>query len=95
MPYRRFVMFNMAGGALWVTSMVLVGYFLGQTPLAKNLHGIIVVVVAISLVPLAVTAFRQWRNSRSTGAGMVGPKAGRTPRGSLQYQATPLQDQDV
>jgi len=62
MPYRRFVAFNVVGGASWVVSMVLIGYFLGQTSLAKNLHGIIMVVVAISLVPLAVGAFRQWRS---------------------------------
>lgn len=66
MPYRRFVVANMAGGAMWVTSMILVGYFLGRTPLAKNLHGVIITVVAISLIPLAVTAFRQWQAGRST-----------------------------
>jgi len=67
MPYHRFVTFNVAGGASWVVSMILIGYFLGHTPLAKNLHGVIIAVVAISLIPLAVTAFKQWRRSRSGG----------------------------
>ncbi len=65
MPYRRFVIFNVAGGALWVLSMVLLGYFLGRTPLAKNLHGVIMVVVAISVMPIVVGALRQFWNGRS------------------------------
>src|SRR5262252_2596082 len=32
MPYRRFVAFNVFGGALWVLSMTLIGYFLGRIP---------------------------------------------------------------
>ena len=32
MPYRRFLAFNVFGGALWVLSMTLIGYFLGQIP---------------------------------------------------------------
>jgi membrane-associated protein len=65
MPYRRFVAFNIIGGASWVMSMVLIGYCLGQTPLAKNLHGVIVVVVFISILPLVFGALKQWRDSRA------------------------------
>lgn len=64
MPYRRFVAFNVVGGASWVASMILIGYFLGQTPLAKNLHGVIVVVVFVSILPLIFGALKQWRASR-------------------------------
>jgi len=71
MPYRRFVAFNVVGGASWVASMVLVGYFLGRTPLAKNLHGVIIVVVFVSVIPLAVTAFKQWRAGRSSSLRKV------------------------
>jgi membrane protein DedA with SNARE-associated domain len=31
MPYRRFVAFNAAGGALWATAVVLAGYFAGAS----------------------------------------------------------------
>ena len=64
MPYRRFVTYNVIGGAAWVSSMLLIGHFIGQTPLASNLHRVIIVVVFISLIPLMVGAFKQWRNSR-------------------------------
>ncbi|MBM4329398.1 MAG: DedA family protein [Deltaproteobacteria bacterium] len=60
MPYRRFVAFNVIGGVSWVVSMVLIGYLLGQTPLANNLHGVIMVVVAISVMPIVIGAFKQW-----------------------------------
>src|SRR6185295_15852018 len=30
MPYRNFVVYNVAGGFLWVFSMILAGYFLGR-----------------------------------------------------------------
>ncbi|MEW6111407.1 MAG: VTT domain-containing protein [Thermodesulfobacteriota bacterium] len=67
MPYRRFVAFNVIGGASWVVSMVLIGYFLGSTPLANNLHGVIMVVVAISVMPIVIGALKQlW--ARRSGA---------------------------
>jgi membrane-associated protein len=65
MQYRRFVFFNIAGGTLWVVSMVLIGYFIGMTPLAEKLHRVILVVVAVSLIPLFVGVWKQWRASRA------------------------------
>lgn len=62
MPYRRFVAFNVVGGTLWVTGLVALGYFLGATPLGAKLHRVILVVVAVSLIPLAVGAYKVWRN---------------------------------
>ena len=64
MPYRRYVTYNIAGGVGWVGSMVLLGYFIGMTPLAEKLHRVIAVVVFVSLVPLLAGAFRQWRSAR-------------------------------
>ena len=69
MRYRRFVAFNIAGGTLWVVSMVLIGYFIGMTPLAEKLHRVIVVVVAVSLIPLFVGIWKQWRASRAATSG--------------------------
>ena len=69
MPYRRFVGFNVLGGILWVVSLVSLGRFLGGTPLGARLHTVIVVVVGISLIPLAVSAFNVWRKKRREIAG--------------------------
>jgi membrane-associated protein len=65
MRYRRFVTYNILGGVLWVVSLVLIGYFIGMTPLASKLHRVILVVVAMSLMPLAWGAFKQWRAARA------------------------------
>ncbi|HEX5886944.1 MAG TPA: VTT domain-containing protein [Pyrinomonadaceae bacterium] len=58
MPYRKFVVFNVAGGFLWVFSMVLTGYFLGTLlrdklgiNLDEHIEWVILVVVFLSLIP--------------------------------------------
>lgn len=58
MPYRRFVVFNVAGGFLWVSSMLLSGYFLGSIlksrfgiDLDEHIEWVIIVVVLLSLMP--------------------------------------------
>jgi membrane-associated protein len=52
MPYRRFVFWNIAGGIFWVTSLLWVGYYLGQTSLANRLDKIIVIVIFVSVLPM-------------------------------------------
>jgi membrane-associated protein len=59
MPYRRFVFWNIAGGILWITSLLWVGYFLGQTPLANRLDKIIVLVVFVSVLPLCIGVLKK------------------------------------
>ncbi len=61
MSYWDFVKFNVVGGVLWVFSMVLLGHFLGLSPLANQLHKIIVVVVGLSLLPIVISAWKAWR----------------------------------
>lgn len=58
MPYRKFVVFNIAGGFLWVFSMILTGYFLGTLlrdklgiNLDEHIEWVIIVVVFLSLIP--------------------------------------------
>jgi membrane-associated protein len=66
MPYLRFQAFNIIGGASWVALFLLGGYAFGNLPLVKNHFGIVtLVVVAVSLVPLVVVA---WRDRSASGA---------------------------
>ena len=58
MPYRRFVVYNVLGGFLWVFSMILAGYFLGGVvesafgiKLEDHIEKVVIVVVALSLMP--------------------------------------------
>jgi membrane-associated protein len=66
MEPRRFVFWNLLGGFLWITSLLWVGYFLGQTPLANRLDKIIVIVIFVSFLPMIV----------GVAKGMLGGKAG-------------------
>ena len=51
MTYRNFATYNIVGGALWVSSMTVLGYFVGLTPLGKHIEKIIIVVVFLSILP--------------------------------------------
>ena len=64
MEYRRFVFWNIGGGVAWITSMLWVGYFLGQTPLANRIDKLILVVVFVSVLPMVIGAARKWLAGR-------------------------------
>lgn len=58
MPYRNFVVYNVAGGFCWVFSMILSGYFLGNIlksrfgiDLDEHIEWVVIVVVLLSLLP--------------------------------------------
>ena len=66
MPYRRFVSFNIFGGLGWVLSMTLAGYYLGEVPLVrKNFEKVVLLIVAVSLLPLAI---QFWQSRRASAA---------------------------
>lgn len=53
MNYSKFVIYNIAGGALWVTTMTLAGYFFGNIPLVKENFGLVTIaIIIISLLPV-------------------------------------------
>jgi membrane-associated protein len=65
MEYRRFVAYNIFGGIGWVTSMTLVGYWLGSQfapdQLDRYLHLIIAGIIALSILPPIVHTVRERR----------------------------------
>jgi membrane-associated protein len=66
MEYRRFISFNVFGGALWVLSMTLIGFFLGQIPGVKeHIEIVIIVVIFLSILPGIIAALREWRKSKA------------------------------
>ena len=60
MGYRRFAVYNVFGGILWVTSMTLGGYFLGQAVpnIEENIHYVVAVVIFLSLLPPGIAWLR-------------------------------------
>jgi len=64
MPYARFLAFSVAGALLWVVSLSLAGYWFGNIPLVKdNLAVAIMVIVALSVLPIAVEFLRARRRA--------------------------------
>jgi membrane-associated protein len=67
MGYRRFAIYNIAGGIGWVVMMTLAGYWLGNiTFVAKHFEQVVLLIVAISLLPIAIGALRAWRKRRTS-----------------------------
>jgi membrane-associated protein len=60
MEYRRFVMFNVVGGVLWVWSMTLLGVTLGNVipDIDRHIHVVIAVVVFLSILPAIIEYIR-------------------------------------
>jgi len=65
MPYSRFLPFSILGGLLWITTMVLAGFFLGSVienafniKLEDHIEKVVIVVVAISLLPPLIEFLR-------------------------------------
>jgi membrane-associated protein len=60
MPYRTFLKYNVVGGFLWAVGVTSLGFFLGkQFPELENyLLPVIIVIVALSLIPIAVEVIR-------------------------------------
>jgi membrane-associated protein len=70
MSYPRYLAYDVAGGFLWVWSMVFVGFTLGRTvpDIDKRIHLIIAAVLVISVMP---AAYHAWKVRRAKAAAPV------------------------
>ena len=72
MPYRNFVVYNVGGGFLWVFSMILTGYFLGnllksrfEIDLDEHIEWVVIIVVFLSLIPPLIEYLKSRREKAS------------------------------
>jgi len=55
MHYGTFLIYNVAGGFIWVTSLTFAGYFFGQMPFVKaNFEFVVIGIVILSLFPMLI-----------------------------------------
>ncbi len=55
MTYREFITYNVVGGFVWILSLTLLGFFVGQIPLIKdNFEKVILGIVALSMFPIII-----------------------------------------
>ncbi len=72
MPYSKFLPFSILGGALWIGSMVLAGYYLGSVvenalgiKLQEHIEKVVIVVVFLSLLPPIIEFLRHKFGSKT------------------------------
>lgn len=59
MTYRKFILYNIAGGLLWVGLFTALGYFFGNIPaVQENFTLVIIAIVFISLLPPIIEYLR-------------------------------------
>lgn len=65
MEYRTFVLYNVVGAFLWVTSLTLAGYLFGQMPIIKNnFEYVVIAIVLISLLPMVFEYIKHKRGPK-------------------------------
>src|SRR6478672_8669239 len=79
MPYSRFLPFSIIGGLLWISTMVLAGYFLGGVieralgvKLEDHIEKVVIAVVFLSLLPPIIEFLRHRKGKSSTKVAEAG-----------------------
>jgi membrane-associated protein len=66
MPYRVFLLWNVAGAFLWVGAFIYAGYAFGDLPVVRqNFTLLILGIIVVSVLPVVIEAIKVWRAPRS------------------------------
>ena len=67
MGYRRYTIYNIAGGLGWIWSMLFIGYFLGSyiPGIDQHIEPVIIVVVLLSLLPGIIGWLKARRDAKT------------------------------
>jgi membrane-associated protein len=66
MNYRKFLLFDIMGGILWICSMTLVGYFLGEiTWVKENNSKVVLGIVFLSVLPMLISFAKSKMSSKN------------------------------
>ena len=70
MGYRSFATYNIIGAILWIGSMTLAGYTLGNLVpnIESRIHYVVAVVIGLSLLPPAIGWLRGRRRGKASAA---------------------------
>lgn len=84
MNYRSFLIFNIVGGILWGVGVTVLGAVLGKIEFVhQNIEAMLVLIVLISVVPIAIEFLRARSKSKKAAAAQQDDDD-RTPGGSSQ-----------
>ncbi|MEU8574764.1 DedA family protein [Streptomyces asoensis] len=88
MRYRSFLVFNVIGGVLWGAGVTLLGSWLGNIDFVKkNIEAILILIVLISVVPIAIEFLRARSKSKKNP-----PQAAEQPQQRVHRQQPPVMD---
>lgn len=74
--YRKFLLWNLSGAALWTISVTTLGVLLGKVPFVRDhIDVIAIVIVLVSVVPIALSAVVRIRRSRRAHDVEIAPDA--------------------
>ena len=66
MNYKRFLAFDVVGGFLWIFSLTLAGYFLGNVAWIKeNIEKVCLGIIFISVLPMLISLIKTKINSKN------------------------------
>ncbi len=69
MTYPRFMAYNLIGGFAWIYFFTYAGFMFGNQPFVqKNFKLVILAIIILSVLPIVVEFFREWRKSRKATA---------------------------
>ncbi|MDO0926461.1 VTT domain-containing protein [Streptomyces sp. TG1A-8] len=96
MRYRSFLTFNVIGGVLWGAGVTLLGSWLGNIGVVKNnIEAILILIVLVSVVPIAIEFLRARGKSGKAAPQEPGPTH-QAPYGQPRHQQqTPYQHPPV
>ncbi|MFF9457199.1 DedA family protein [Streptomyces flaveolus] len=81
MKYRTFLTYNVIGGVAWGTGVTLAGYWLGQIEFIRtNVEAILVLIVVVSVVPIAIEFLRERGKKKRAAANAPVPAAAQQPQ---------------
>ncbi len=66
MNYGKFIVYNLIGGVAWISTFLLLGYWVGNTQIVKDNFGIInISIILLSITPIFYQIFQQWKENNS------------------------------
>ena len=66
MDYKKFLPFDIIGGATWILSMTVAGYFLGHFEIIKkNIELVALVIVFLSVLPIIIEVIKHKKTSNT------------------------------
>ncbi|MCS6904717.1 MAG: VTT domain-containing protein [Bacteroidia bacterium] len=66
MEYKKFIFYNVTGGILWVFSLCLIGYLLGEISyIQKNYEKIVIFLVIVTAIPIIRMILKERKRNRA------------------------------